>query len=193
MSVNKHRKVRIISGSNRGSRIEFPDVAGLRPTTDRVRETLFSWLQIPISGSSCLDMFAGSGALGFEAASRGAKSVVMIERHRTAAATLKSNTQKLKFNNIEIICTDAVSNAIYQSRLAGQQFDLVFVDPPFADALHQKAIDCLSCHQLLRPEALVYVEASKKTAAPEVPESWQLHRQKFAGEVRMQLYRTAAE
>lgn len=190
MSIGKRQTVRIISGSKRGSKIQFPEVSGLRPSGDRIRETLFAWLQTSITRSTCLDMFAGSGALGFEAASRGAGSVVMVEKNRTATAALQENATRLKFDDIEIITADALSAALYETRLAKHQFDLVFIDPPFAENLHNKALECVEQHISLAPEARVYIETGKRDADLEVPAHWQQYREKVAGEVRMQLYQT---
>jgi len=167
-------------------------VRRLRPSGDRIRETLFAWLQTSVAGSQCLDMFAGSGALGFEAASRGADCVVMLEKHRIAAQDLKENAERLRFDNVNIFAADALTSDTYESKFANHQFDVVFIDPPFAENLHQMAIDLLQQQQLLKSEALVYIETSKRGDIPQVPEHWQLFREKVAGEVRIQLYRAFA-
>jgi len=161
--------VRIISGSKRGSKIKFPAVRGLRPSGDRIRETLFAWLQTSVAGSQCLDMFAGSGALGFEAASRGADRVVMIEKNRSAAESLKENIERLQFDNVDIVAADALARSTYELK----------------PAMHQ-------LQKLLKPDALVYVETGKKCNSLEVPVHWQLFREKVAGEVQIHLYRTIA-
>jgi len=192
MSINQRSSVRIISGSKRGSKIQFVAARGLRPSGDRIRETLFAWLQTSIAGSQCLDMFAGSGALGFEAASRGAARVVMIEKNTAATQCLKENVERLQFENIDIFAADALTESTYELKLAGHQFDLLFLDPPFAENLHQSAIDVIQQQQLLKPDALVYVEADKRAGTLQVPEHWQLFREKVAGEVRIQLYRAIA-
>ena len=192
MSISQHSSVRIISGSKRGSKIKFPAVRGLRPSGDRIRETLFAWLQTSVAGSQCLDMFAGSGALGFEAASRGADRVVMIEKNRSAAESLKENIERLQFDNVDIVAADALARSTYESKPAMHQFDLLFIDPPFAENLHQSAIDRIQQQKLLKPDALVYVESGKKCNSLEVPVHWQLFREKVAGEVQIHLYRTIA-
>lgn len=192
MHANKRRNVRIISGTWKGSKIHFPDLPGLRPSGDRIRETLFSWLQTSIAGGRCLDMFAGSGALGFEAVSRGAGDVVMIEKSHTACAALKDNARRLGFDKVEIIAADALSHALYQRWCGREKFNLVFIDPPFADNLHAQAIECVREHQLLAADAWVYIESGKRSEAISVPANWQLHREKVAGEVRLQLYRVIA-
>ena len=192
MHVNKRRNVRIISGTSRGSKIHFPDLPGLRPSGDRIRETLFSWLQPSIAGYRCLDMFAGSGALGFEAVSRGAAHVIMIEKNQTACAALQDNASRLRFDKIDIIAADVLNQTLYNQRLDRHQFNLVFIDPPFADNLHAQAIECVIDNGLLLPDGLVYLETGKRSQAASVPANWQLHREKVAGEVRMQLYRMIA-
>ena len=165
---------------------------GLRPSGDRVRETLFSWLQTSIAGSRCLDMFAGSGALGFEAASRSAARVAMIEKNRNAAKALQENADRLQFDNVDVLAADALVGDTFKLKLAARQFDLLFVDPPFSENLHQTAIDLVQQQQLLTPDALVYVESGKRADTLQVPDHWQLFREKVAGEVRMQLYRAIA-
>ena len=184
--------MRIISGSKRGSKIQFQTAPGLRPSGDRIRETLFAWLQTSIAGSQCLDMFAGSGALGFEAASRGADRVVMLEKNKSAARWLKENADRLQFDNVDIFANDALIRDTYEVQLAGEQFDVVFIDPPFSEDLHQLAIDLARQQQLLKPDALVYIETGKKADNIQVPKHWQLFREKVAGEVRIQLYRAIA-
>jgi 16S rRNA (guanine966-N2)-methyltransferase len=133
--------VRIIGGRWRGSKLSVAEVAGLRPTADRVRETLFNWLQPKLAGARVLDLFAGTGALGLEAASRGAGTVVLIERDPALAASLRATAARLAADGpsvVEIVCNDALQ---WLSRAPGIQFDLVFVDPPFADALWQPALE----------------------------------------------------
>lgn len=192
MSINQRSSVRIISGSKRGSKVQFLAAPGLRPSGDRIRETLFAWVQTSISGSRCLDMFAGSGALGFEAASRGAERVVMLEKNSVAAASLQENADRLQFDNVDIYAADALTADTYQLKLPGHQFDLLFIDPPFAENLHQTAIDLVQQQQLLKPDALIYLETGKRDNLLQVPIHWQLFREKVAGEVRIQLYRTIA-
>lgn len=190
MSDNQRSSVRIISGTKRGSKIQFPDARGLRPSGDRIREALFAWLQSVTTGSHCLDMFAGSGALGFEAASRGADSVVMIEKNRIAARALKDNAVRLRFDNVDIFAADALTQSLYSNELADRQFDVVFIDPPFAENLHQSAIDLMHPLNLLKPSAFIYVEAAKKADGLQIPDLWELYREKVAGDVRAQLYRS---
>lgn len=189
MSISQRRNVRIISGKLRGSKLAFPEVSGLRPSGDRVRETLFAWLQTSIVDCRCLDMFAGSGALGFEAVSRGARRVVMLEKNKRASTALVDNAERLRLDNVEILNVDATLDDLYKQPWSAKPFGIVFIDPPFADNMHQTAIDCVSRHQLLAPGGSVYLETARRSDAPQVPEHWELHREKFAGEVRLQLYR----
>lgn len=154
-------KVRIIAGRWRGSKLDVPGVVGLRPSSDRVRETLFNWLQGHVAGARCLDLFAGSGALGFEAASRGAAAVTMIERDSAALAALRASAQRLDAAQVEIIAADALA---WLAREPERRFDLVFVDPPFAAGLHQQVLDVLA--PWLAPGALVYVEAGRDAPMP---------------------------
>jgi len=151
-------RVRIIGGEWRSRLIEFPDVPGLRPTPDRVRETLFNWLGQRLTGKRCLDLFAGSGVLGFEAASRGAEDVVMVESERAACVALEENQLKLPAPNCRIVRGDAMT---WLAR-PGAGFDVVFVDPPFASGLLPKVLPLLPAR--LNEGGLVYVEWSEAPA-----------------------------
>ncbi|HET9047909.1 MAG TPA: 16S rRNA (guanine(966)-N(2))-methyltransferase RsmD [Chiayiivirga sp.] len=156
-------KIRIIGGHWRGTRLDVADVAGLRPSSDRVRETLFNWLQADIRGARCLDLFAGSGALGLEAASRGAAQVVMIERDTRALANLRASVQRLDASQVEVVADDALA---WLARPPTCAFDLVFIDPPFASGLMQTVLDRLG--PWLAPAAQVYVEFGVESALPEL-------------------------
>lgn len=145
--------VRIIGGRYRRRVLRFPDSEGLRPTPDRVRETLFNWLGQDLTGRTCLDLFAGSGALGFEAASRGAEKVVMIEQDAVAAAALQTNAKTLRATCVQIVRGDALKFV----RSASQPFDVVFVDPPYRAGWIERIAPFLP--GLLSEEGLVYVEA----------------------------------
>ena len=171
--------VRIIGGDYRGRRITFPDATGLRPTADRIRETLFNWLQPVIVGANCLDLFSGSGALGFEAASRGAKHVKMIERNAKVADRLRGNVAELKIDNVDVIKADAL-NWISQ---ASSPYNVVFADPPFADKLLPRVLDGLIESDLLADGAAVYLESDANDGFPEMPEGLTLTRDKRAGQV----------
>ena len=205
MSIKQRSSVRIISGSKRGSKLHFTQTEGLRPSGDRIREMLFSWVQQTLDGSDCLDLFAGSGALGFEAASRGARHVTLVESNPVAVRSLRENDQRLNFDNTEIVCADATAPSSYdrldtdrkQSNGTDiisipRRYDLVFIDPPFADNLYQRSIDILQNQHLLNAEALVYLESARDCEDMIVPQAWELHRDKVAGDVRARLYRVVA-
>ncbi len=180
-------KIRIIGGQWRGRKLVVPERAGLRPTGDRVRETLFNWLQPHIIGARCLDLFAGTGALGLEAASRGAGSVVMIEHDRELAGRLRQVADEWPGGErIEVIHT----NAFRWLDNAGDPFGIVFVDPPFGQGLQLKAIDALVERGLLSTDALVYVEqAIDEEADQKVIEDrrFEVVRDKPIGRVRARL------
>jgi len=193
MSANQHSSVRIISGNKRGSKIHFDLAPGLRPSGDRIREVLFAWLQIGLPGCHCLDMFAGSGALGFEAASRGAASVVMLEKNRSVVTRLQQNIDRLEFENVAVVSADAMQPSTYQRPPFDRvQFDLVFIDPPFSEHLHQSAINLLQQQQLLCTGGFAYIERAKLSADLQTPANWELHREKIAGDVKIALYRVIA-
>ena len=148
-------KVRIIAGKYRRRLLAFPDADGLRPTPDRVRTTLFNWLGQELDGLQCLDLFAGSGALGFEAASRGAERVVMIERERKAVAALKASRELLAAHEVDIMGADALSYL----KTTRDRFDLIFLDPPFSQDLLPALLPLLP--RLLNEGGRVYAEAAK--------------------------------
>jgi len=177
-------KLRIIGGQWRSRQIRFVDAPGLRPTPARVRETLFNWLQYDIIGRRCLDCYAGSGALGFEAASRGAKSVVLVENNALACRALKENTDTLSAPQIKIVQADVFRY------LAGdaQPFDVVFMDPPFAMGLAVQTCQWLEDKGWLAPQAKIYVETETALNLAGLPENWQLLKSKAAGEVAYRLF-----
>jgi 16S rRNA (guanine966-N2)-methyltransferase len=152
--------VRIIGGQYRRRLLDFPGSAGLRPTPDRVRETLFNWLGQDLPGWACLDLFAGSGALGFEAASRGAGRVILIERERAALDALEKNRTLLGAKQVEIVRADALA-WLANSR---ETFDLIFVDPPFDSDLAATVLADLARH--LKSGGQAYVEQAAPVAAP---------------------------
>ena len=188
MSTSKKRpggNVRIIGGELRSRKISFPDAAGLRPSADRVRETLFNWLQMAIPAARVLDLFAGSGALGFEAASRGASSVVMVEKAKVAANALRDNRDALATTAVQIIEADAL---IWLRRDAGKQrFDLVFLDPPFDANQHYEAAYTLAESGCLAPGALVYIESAEPLDEAMLPSNWTGRKIKRAGAVHSTL------
>jgi 16S rRNA (guanine966-N2)-methyltransferase len=178
-----HHRLRIIGGAWRGRRIDFPALPELRPTPDRVRETLFNWLQGYIEGSRCLDLFAGSGALGFEAASRGAVSVVMVDHDPQVVQHLRAQAEKLGATQVEIILADA------RTYLASSPapFDMVFLDPPFESAMLLDACHALEEHRALKPNARVYLEASDLIGPQLIPMDWELIKARRAGQVAYHL------
>ncbi len=174
----KANRVRIIGGTWRSRLINFPDREGLRPTPDRVRETLFNWLGQDLTGKTCLDLYAGSGALGFEAASRGAKRVVMLERDAFTFKALQASKLALNAMQVELIRADALE--FIKQDCA--QYDVVFLDPPFAANAWGAALAVLPPR--LAPGAMVYCESARKT---ELPAGWQSLKQGKAGQVSYQL------
>lgn len=177
--------LRIIGGRYRGRKLNFAAVDGLRPTGDRIRETLFNWLAPELPGARCLDLFAGSGALGLEALSRGAGEVLMCEQDKQAAACIANSLTVLGDSGGQLHTGDSLSFL----QQPPQPFDVVFLDPPFGAGLWQAVIDALG--PWLAVDALVYIESETDTAYC-VPASWQLHRDKRAGKVRYCLYRVAS-
>lgn len=153
-------RVRIIGGAYRRRLLEFPGAEGLRPTPDRVRETLFNWLGQDLPGWTCLDLFAGSGALGFEAASRGAARVVMIERDARAISALEKNRAALQASQVDVVRADALA-WLAQTR---ETYDLIFVDPPFDSGLAAEATGMLASH--LKPGGQAYIEQGTPVSAP---------------------------
>ena len=180
-------KLRIVAGSLRGSRIDVivDSVDEEGATSDRIRETLFNWLSPMIEGARCLDLFAGSGALGIEALSRGAGSCVFVERDRALAAQIKATLVRLKLDAAQVVQADALD---WLSRNA-EPFDLVFVDPPFDAGLWTVAAEALQSGNCLAQGAWIHVETPVGTE-PRLPSVWQLHREGRAGAVRFALYRT---
>jgi len=182
----KSNQVRIIAGQWRGRKLSFPEAHGLRPTPDRIRETLFNWLAPLIPGARCLDLFAGSGALGFEAASRGAARVVMVDHNPDIVRALRLNQQLLCADVIEILEQEAGN---YLSGRSGQ-FDLVFLDPPFKDpTLLAKSMRMLTDSGSLKEGATIYLEIPAKAPEPLIPKCWAVEKQKKAGQVAYRLYR----
>lgn len=177
--------LRIIGGEWRGRKVEFPPVAAIRPTPDRVRETLFNWLQLAIPGSRCLDLFAGSGALGLEALSRGAAEVVFVESDTQAAGRLSGNLRLLACDRGTVVSTRA------QQYLEGavEPCDVIFLDPPYAERLLAATCRRIEERGWLKPGGLVYLEDAATAGAPELPANWTLHRSKRAGEVGYHLAR----
>jgi len=182
-------QVRIIAGQCRGRRISFPAIVGLRPTGDRLRETLFNWLTAELRGARCLDLFAGSGALGLEAASRGASEVILLELNPSAARALGDNIDVLGLKSAKVFNTNAL-NWLQQNASDSKPFDIIFLDPPFDSTLLAEAITALTQQStLLAEDAMIYIEAPARQTLDFMPNNWQLHRHKTAGDVTCYLYR----
>jgi 16S rRNA (guanine966-N2)-methyltransferase len=181
----KNNSVRIIGGDWRGRRLQVADVPGLRPSGDRCRETLFNWLQPWTLAADCADLFAGTGALGFEAASRGAASVLMIEKHPHALDLLRQGIEQLQAVQVRLQSGGAM--ALIED-FKTDSFDIVFVDPPFDSNLEALVLERLDKTGCVRRGGFVYVESpAKKSVAP--PPGWRIWRDQQIGEVRMQLFR----
>ena len=181
-------EVRIIGGQWKRSKLPVADAVGLRPTPDRVRETVFNWLGQDLTGWRCLDAFAGSGALGFEAASRGADQVVLIERDRQLAARLADAKQRLKADAIRVESADAMA---WMARSPADAFELVFIDPPFDSPLLEPALQAAA--RLVVPQGFIYVEAAHPvSAADALTRGLPIHRQGRAGAVHFHLLQRAA-
>ena len=180
-------RLRIVAGNWRSRVLEIADVAGLRPTSERVRETLFNWLAPRIEGARCLDLFAGTGALGFEALSRGAAAVTFVEKSRTAARVLRANAAKLGAAGATIRHRDALD---FLRASGAQTFDIVFVDPPFAEDLLADVCGQLAAAGILADGAVVYLEQGREQEVPDLPAGWEILKNKTAGNVRYCLVRT---
>ena len=189
-------RLRIIGGQWRGTRLNFPEHAAIRPTPDRVRETLFNWLQHEIAGTRCLDLFAGSGALGLEALSRGAHSAVLVDREPPIGRYLRETLVRLKCTSAEVHTLDSLA---YLQQIR-QPFDIVFLDPPFAAAestdLLPRLLQQLEVPGRLNPVAWVYLECPASLGSPATwaywPGHWHLHRSEQAGQVGYHLARRNA-
>ena len=178
-------QVRVIAGQWRGRRLEFPDLPGLRPTPDRVRETLFNWLAPVLPGARCLDLFAGSGALGVEALSRGAAEVTFVERQPLVVRALRENLTRLKVENARVEMSDALA----WLRQPATLFEIVLLDPPFGQGLLEPVCAALEQHGWLADAAWIYLEAAMDQPAPSLPVHWIVHREKIAGAVSYRLAR----
>jgi 16S rRNA (guanine966-N2)-methyltransferase len=184
----RSRELRIIAGVWRGRRLRFPDAPEIRPTPDRVRETLFNWLGPRIAGARCLDLFAGSGALGLEALSRGAAHVLFVESNAVAARELRTLLDEWGGEKGRVQHDDALR------LLSGppETFDMVFLDPPFSAGLLEESAARLEQCGWLNPRARIYVEAAAREPLPPMPSAWQLLKAKRAGEVGYHLFERSA-
>jgi 16S rRNA (guanine966-N2)-methyltransferase len=184
----KPGSVRIIGGRWRGRRVPVVDAEGLRPSGDRCRETLFNWLQPHVAGARCADLFAGTGALGMEAASRGAAEVILVEQVPVVVQALRSALVDLGLDqvpaDIRLAETDALKWLLSREPAS---LDIVFIDPPFGSRLESRALDLLAAHQLLREGALVYVETALDGTFQHPGPGWGIVKERTMGGVRMLL------
>lgn len=180
----KHRtapgRLRIVAGNWRGRRLSIPDVEGLRPTGARVRETLFNWLMPWIPGKRCLDLYAGTGALGLEALSRGAASCLFIEHHPTARRQLAGNIETLGATSATLLSGDALERL---TDIEPASIDLVFLDPPFQADKLGAVCRCVAESGILAPAARVYVETDRALGLPRLPAAWRIMKSACAGQV----------
>ena len=179
-------QLRIIGGQWRGRKLNIANIDGLRPTGDRIRETLFNWLMADIPHSHCLDLFAGSGALGLECLSRGAAHVTLLEKHPQAATQLKQHCDTLNVSHGKVITCNTI-DWLRTHTLAKNSIDIAFIDPPFDHDLWTDAINSLHTSELLKSGALIYIESPKYTVIS-TPDSWQIHKEKRAGQVCYRLF-----
>lgn len=178
-------QLRIIGGQWRGRKLQFPAVPGLRPSPDRVRETLFNWLMHDIAGARCLDLFAGSGALGLEALSRGATHCTFVDSSAAAGRALGDHLRTLQCVAGQIVTADA---STWLRNTAPQPFDVVFLDPPFRGDLLGDCCAALETRGWLAPAAWIYIEAASDEILPALPANWRLHRDRAAGQVAYRLF-----
>ncbi len=183
-------RLRIVAGNWRSRLLDIADVEGLRPTGERIRETLFNWLAPTIDGAHCLDLYAGTGALGLEALSRGALSVVFVEKSAIAARQLETNIKLLDANGAGVLNQDA--KAFLKSE-PGQRFDVVFLDPPFALDAVEETCRLLADTGHLADDALVYIEDDRARVVAPLPEGWRELRNKTTGNVRYRLVQARSE
>jgi len=185
--------VRLIAGELGGRKVRFPHARGLRPTADRTRETLFNWLLNDIEDSYCLDLFAGSGALGLEAVSRGAAHVTMVDSSAQVVRQLQENARLLNVDNRMSIVSQKAASFLshyqpqYQPHYQKQPFDIVFLDPPFADNQLQQVVDLLFADNCLADRAKIYLERDFRQEMPLLPENCMVLRDKKAGQVAFSL------
>ncbi len=179
-------EVRIIGGDWRGRKLPVLMAEGLRPTSDRVRETLFNWLHFEVAGAHCLDLFAGSGALGFEALSRGAKSVTFLELSKPVAQQLTTNLKTLNSTAAQVVQGECLQ---WLDQPVEQPFDIIFLDPPFNQGLMQLAVDKLFVSGIIKSQqAWLYLEQEKSLDWPSLPDDWICHREKSTPQVRFGLF-----
>ena len=198
MSRNQHTKsneksrkpikggfIRLISGKWRGKKLPVKNIEGLRPTSDRTKETLINWLMHDINDANCLDCFSGSGSLAFEALSRFAKKVTLLEKDKSVVKQLRENLAVLNVDNATLCEGDTIN---YLKQAATEQYNIIFIDPPFNKGLVQPCCDALNSNGYLATDALIYVEREVDLTGLNIPNSWQLLKEKVTGQVVYQLY-----
>ena len=173
-------RIRIVAGKWRNRLLNVADVEGLRPTSERIRETLFNWLATNIIGTRCLDLYAGTGSLGFEALSRGAKLCTFIDQSESAIKLIKETANALNAENTYIFKRDAIK---YLNPREPEVFDLVFLDPPFSENILNDTLRLLNDGNWISPGGLVYVEFESNHAFPDLPEGWTVSHKKNTGNV----------
>lgn len=178
-------QVRIIGGQWRSRKLPVTDVEGLRPTTDRVKETVFNWLTPYVGEAHCLDLFAGSGGLSFEALSRYADSALLLEKDRNAANQLQKNLTTLNCTNGEVKNIDSLK---FLNQAATKTFDLVFIDPPFRKNLLEQSCQLLEANNWLSEDAIIYIEMESELTSASLPSNWQCLKEKNAGQVTFSLW-----
>lgn len=189
MSKNKtkarNHKIRIIAGKHRGRRIIVPEAPGLRPSPDRVRETVFNWLQFDLIGAGVLDAFAGSGIMGLEALSRGASSVFFVDTNPTVIRQLRDTLQEWREPHAQVRQSDALQLAESATR-----YDIIFLDPPFAANLHQQALDKFCSSRWLKPFGMIYIEQEATSSDLQLPQGYTWHKLSHAGRLQFGLIGT---
>jgi len=191
LKTRPSNSLRVIAGKWRSRKLTFPDGDGLRPTSDRVRETLFNWLQERIAFANCLDLFAGSGACGIEALSRGARFISFVDISTTASAAIRQNLQLLGASNCEVVCKDSLTWISSIKRDKDSLYDVVFLDPPFASDLLARVVNLVEASQSLAADACIYIESAQEVSSNLLPDNWQMLKSKKAGKVYFYLYQRA--
>lgn len=186
-------QLRIIGGEWRGRKIPFADAPGLRPTPDRIRETLFNWLMAAVPGARCLDLYAGSGALGLEALSRGATRVDMVDDAEDVTEQLRQNLLTLNTDKGYVWSSDAVRWLTELGSSYQHRFDIIFLDPPYRQQLAQDCIDAIAVQSLLAVGGWLYLEQGSDEAPPTLPPGWSLFREKTAGQVCSRLIQASTD
>ncbi len=184
-----HHPLRIIAGQWRGRKLDFPAIEGLRPTPDRVRETLFNWLAADIAAARCLDLFAGSGALGFEALSRGAAFSCFVDSATAATDQIQASLALLSCDTANCHALTATQWLQQFNPAVDSPFDIIFLDPPFGKKLLTDTVELIHRQDVSTAHGIIYMETGSDEAMVTLPDDWQLHREKIAGQVCYRLFR----